>query len=113
MFSFKTIPILLSLLLLAVSACSQSKKAQSTTAASPSKFKNVLIDKAEKGDLYGPCEPSICVNPTNTKNIAQVPKASGKSQRTAKMKWIKAKPCCDKPATNARLPERKKLFLGM
>jgi hypothetical protein len=29
-----------------------------------------MIAQAQKGDRIGPCEPSICVNFTNTKNIA-------------------------------------------
>ena len=49
--------------------CSPAQKVQKTTIP-PGGFTNILIAKAEKGDPYGPCEPSICVNPTNTQNIA-------------------------------------------
>ncbi len=58
--------ILLCLSCMAFTACSQSKKIQR---AAPT-YKNVLIAKAQKSDQYGPCEPTISVNPTNTKNIA-------------------------------------------
>lgn len=33
-------------------------------------FTNVLIAKGEKNSAYGPCEPTICINPTNTNNVA-------------------------------------------
>jgi hypothetical protein len=56
--------------LLAFSACSQSKNAGSSAQKSHQKFKNVMIAQAQKGDRIGPCEPSICINFSNTKNIA-------------------------------------------
>jgi len=33
-------------------------------------FENILIAKSKNGMALGPCEPTICVNPANTKNIA-------------------------------------------
>lgn len=32
-------------------------------------FENVMIAQTQKGDHFGPCEPSICINPRNTNNI--------------------------------------------
>jgi hypothetical protein len=65
---FLTTACTLVLLGFALTACSQNKKA--TRNDNPSKFKNVLIAQGKKGDKYGPCEPSIAVNPANTQNIA-------------------------------------------
>ncbi|MBN8680200.1 MAG: exo-alpha-sialidase [Chitinophagales bacterium] len=39
-------------------------------AAFPKTFENILIAKAAKGDAFGPCEPSIVVNPKNPQNVA-------------------------------------------
>jgi Neuraminidase (sialidase) len=61
----KNIFLLLSLFLF---ACTAAKKAKSTVQTET--FLNVKIDEGKKGDAYGPCEPSICVSPTNTKNVA-------------------------------------------
>ena len=33
------------------------------------KYKNIKISEAVEGQRYGPCEPSIFINPTNPKNI--------------------------------------------
>jgi hypothetical protein len=55
---------------LAFSACSQRKKATEVVLNPDRIFKNVMIARANLGDRIGPCEPSICVNPANTKNIA-------------------------------------------
>ncbi len=67
--SFKNTSFVLALLSFAATACSQSRKTARPTQTG-TEYKNVLIAQAQKGDLYGPCEPTICVNPTNTKNIA-------------------------------------------
>lgn len=65
---YPLIPALLASVV-AFQACSQSKKAQTADLA-PSKFKNVMIAASAPGDGYGPCEPTICVNPKNTKQVA-------------------------------------------
>jgi hypothetical protein len=49
-------------------ACTVAKKAKPTFQTE--KFVNVMIDEGKKGDSYGPCEPSICVSPSNPKNVA-------------------------------------------
>lgn len=59
-------PILLLLPLLLASCSASKRKAVEPTPV----FENVLIAKADRNDPYGPCEPTICVNPKNTKNIA-------------------------------------------
>ncbi|MFN8304285.1 MAG: sialidase family protein [Saprospiraceae bacterium] len=38
--------------------------------AAPPVFTNVLIAKGEKNSAYGPCEPTICINPANINNVA-------------------------------------------
>ncbi len=35
----------------------------------PKIFKNIKIAESKPGDSYGPCEPSIAINPRNVKNI--------------------------------------------
>ncbi len=56
---------LLSVLLL--SACSVFKPRKSSRQPD---FTNVLIAGGQKGGFFGPCEPSICINPKDPKNIA-------------------------------------------
>jgi hypothetical protein len=65
---FSKFPLLLLLGLSFSSACGLFKKTQGTL--KPKSFKNVMIAKGIRGDQFGPCEPSICVNPKNTQNIA-------------------------------------------
>lgn len=36
----------------------------------PTTFENIKIAEAERGAQLGPCEPSICVNPANTRQVA-------------------------------------------
>ncbi len=51
-----------------VSACVSTKTGTSTpTAAS---FKNIKIAEGKPGEAIGPCEPTICINPANTQNMA-------------------------------------------
>ncbi len=54
-------------IVLLVFACATTKTGQSTTKRS---FENIKIAEGKKGGTTGPCEPSICINPTNTDNIA-------------------------------------------
>lgn len=61
--------ISLVLVLLLAAACKTSKKLPKV-AVPTYHFENIMIAEAARGDGYGPCEPSIVVNPTNTKNIA-------------------------------------------
>lgn len=61
----KPLPLLFAALLL-LSACSVAQK----TASTPQTFTNVLIAQGQKSNPYGPCEPTICVNPTNPLNVA-------------------------------------------
>ena len=68
-FSTKNLPLALGLSLL-FSACSIAKKRTAKPSDFPTTFVNVLIAKASKNDPFGPCEPTICVNPKNTQNIA-------------------------------------------
>lgn len=56
---------LLSTLLL--SACSFLKSGLQTP---PARYKNIQIHAAKAGDRIGPCEPTICINPTNPLSIA-------------------------------------------
>ncbi|MBK6930794.1 MAG: exo-alpha-sialidase [Saprospirales bacterium] len=56
---FFALPLLLS--------CSAWRKPQSPLQRH---FPNILIAQGQKGGYFGPCEPSICVNPKNPKNIA-------------------------------------------
>jgi hypothetical protein len=53
-------------LLFAITACSQTKKSVNDRSA----FKNVMIAGTIEGDVYGPCEPSICINPVNPLQMA-------------------------------------------
>lgn len=53
-------------LLFAITACSQTKKSVNDRSA----FKNVMIAGTIEGDVYGPCEPSICINPANPLQMA-------------------------------------------
>lgn len=46
-----------------VAACSPSRKFEDVSA----RFPNVEIAEAAKNDPYGPCEPSICISPTDSK----------------------------------------------
>jgi hypothetical protein len=48
------------------SACATAQKRTVTE----NRFLNVQIDSSDKKRSYGPCEPSICVNPANPKQIA-------------------------------------------
>jgi BNR/Asp-box repeat len=54
-----------------LAACSTTK---STIAGSgkitDQNFENILIAEGKKGGALGPCEPTICINPTNPQNIA-------------------------------------------
>ena len=59
--------LLICLLGCTMNACSQNRKAGASTKKT---FKNVMIASAQPGDRLGPCEPTICVNPSNTQNIA-------------------------------------------
>jgi hypothetical protein len=51
-------------------SCATTKQAGPLFSAGPSSFKNVMIAAGNKKDGFGPCEPSICINPSNPKNIA-------------------------------------------
>ncbi len=48
------------------SACATAQK----RTVPENKYLNVQIDSSDKKRSYGPCEPSICVNPANPKQIA-------------------------------------------
>lgn len=52
------------------SGCAISQKKGASSEHYPKTFENVLIAKAEKGELMGPCEPSIAVSPKNPQNVA-------------------------------------------
>jgi hypothetical protein len=67
----KTLVLLPIMLLLF--ACSTGKKAALTDTKGTTKtrtFENIKIAEGKKGSSLGPCEPTICINPTNTKNVA-------------------------------------------
>lgn len=49
------------------SSCTFFSKTKKSTLQKP--YKNVQIDISTPGMAYGPCEPSIFINPRNTKNI--------------------------------------------
>lgn len=52
-------------------ACTAAKKSRSEAAdAVPPVFENVRITEVKKGDAFGPCEPSICINPNNPELLA-------------------------------------------
>ena len=55
--------------LLLASACVVPKKAGFSLQLPPG-FKNVRIADAAKDNPYGPCEPTICVNPKDTRLVA-------------------------------------------
>lgn len=57
---------------LALSGCASQKRTTAPAAAFafPDSFENVLIAQAKRGEGQGPCEPTICVNPKNTQNVA-------------------------------------------
>lgn len=61
----KTIPLLC--LVVLSSACAFLKGQKSKSARH---FENVLIAQGKKGDFFGPCEPTICVNPANPDQVA-------------------------------------------
>jgi hypothetical protein len=63
MHPYKTLLILTFALTLSSSAFAQKNNTH------PKAFENILIAKAAKGDAYGPCEPSIAVNPKNPQNV--------------------------------------------
>ena len=54
---------------LAAAGCA-ARKTHKSTFELPNNFENVLIARAQKSDGFGPCEPTIAINPTNTSNIA-------------------------------------------
>jgi hypothetical protein len=62
--------ITLCCLVLCCLGCASAQKKAQKAFKLPSKFENVRIAQATAGENFGPCEPTICVNPTNTKNIA-------------------------------------------
>lgn len=66
--SFRSLFALLFIICTAVSCVTQQKRG--TPIPLPPGFKNVMIAEAGSGGHFGPCEPTICVNPNNTKNIA-------------------------------------------
>lgn len=66
-FSYKA-PFSLALLLL-FSACVASQKKGTNANTFPKTFENIQIAQSQKGDTFGPCEPSISVNPQNPQNI--------------------------------------------
>ncbi len=51
-------------------SCSIFKKQTPTPDYFPKTFDNILIAEASKDDPFGPCEPTIAVNPKNTQNLA-------------------------------------------
>ncbi len=59
--------LLLFSFLLFLSACSVFKGQKTGLSR---RFENVMIAQGQKGDYFGPCEPTICVNPKNPQNIA-------------------------------------------
>lgn len=50
-----------------VAACSSARKGQNIPVRI---FENIRIADAQSGGPYGPCEPSICVNPKNPRQVA-------------------------------------------
>ncbi len=58
--------LLISTLLLV--GCTAARK--SAQPAFPKSYENILIAQAERGNPYGPCEPTICVNPRDPRKIA-------------------------------------------
>lgn len=54
---------------LLISGCALSQKKGAANQI-PSSFENIMIAQGEKGDHYGPCEPSISVSPQNPQNVA-------------------------------------------
>jgi hypothetical protein len=66
----KTTFLLLFAAFLVSCSTTRSAKSQQSTAAAPTKFQNVKIAVSQPGSSLGPCEPTICINPANPKNVA-------------------------------------------
>ncbi len=56
--------------LLLVSACSTTRKTVSQTPDYLQNVENVLIAEGKENSLFGPCEPTIAINPQNTRQVA-------------------------------------------
>lgn len=69
-FSTKNLLLLVFGAPLLLSSCSAARKQTAPPDNFPTVFENVLIAASTKEDPFGPCEPTICVNPKNTKNVA-------------------------------------------
>lgn len=69
--NFQKLAALAALLLLTNFTCKTTQKATQTEGEKPQPihFQNIKIAEAQPGDGYGPCEPSIAVNPKNIRNI--------------------------------------------
>jgi hypothetical protein len=50
--------------------CATQKSGIAPSGLQNRQFDNILIAQGTKGGGTGPCEPTICINPTNTNNVA-------------------------------------------
>ncbi|HMX41315.1 MAG TPA: sialidase family protein [Saprospiraceae bacterium] len=58
-------------LALSLLACKAQQQAAATAQLPlPSTFENIMIAEAARGEAHGPCEPSICVSPKDTRQVA-------------------------------------------
>jgi hypothetical protein len=68
----RTASLFFFLLPVVCTACIGARKARiaAQPPLPPGRFENIKIAEGHKNKPYGPCEPSICVNPANPNNIA-------------------------------------------